>query len=77
VNSTRPVFVGIAPEAAVNTYLGGMAHARGDSFTTPSADFRVYAGGAPVAPPTTQRSRAASASGSGTQAVTWKPQAGN
>jgi hypothetical protein len=77
VNSTHPVFIGIAPEAAVNPYLAGVAHARGDSFTTPSAHFRIYAGGAPASPPATQRFWAASASGSGTQTVTWKPQAGN
>jgi Domain of unknown function (DUF4389) len=77
VNSTRPVFVGIGPESAVNNYLKGVAHARGDSFTAVSADFRDYPGGAPASPPTAQRFWSASATGSGTQTVRWNPRAGN
>jgi Domain of unknown function (DUF4389) len=77
VNSTRPVFIGIGPEDAVNTYLGSVSHASGSSLTTRSADFRAYSGGAPSSPPTTQTFWAAKAIGSGQQALTWKPQAGN
>ena len=40
VSSTRPVFVGIGPENAVNTYLSGVAQARGNSLTTPNSDYR-------------------------------------
>ena len=77
VNSTSPVFVGIGPESAVNTYLAGVAQARGHSLGTPSADFRTYRGGAPSAPPRTQTFWDASSTGTGQQTVTWKPQAGN
>lgn len=77
VSSTRPVFVGIGRESAVNAYLGGVAHARGDSFTTRSADFRTYGGGAPASLPGAQRFWSASATGSGTRTVTWKPHSGN
>jgi hypothetical protein len=77
VSSTRAGFVGIGPERSVNTYLAGVAHARGDSLTTPSADFRVDPGGAPTSPPSAQRFWGASATGSGTQTLTWKPQPGN
>lgn len=77
VSSTRPVFIGIGPENSVNTYLAGVAYARGDSLSTPSTDFRVHPGTAPTAPPSTQPFWAASTTGSGTQTVTWKPQPGN
>ena len=77
VSSTRPVFIGIGPENAVNTYLSGVAYARGNSLTTPSSDFRTHPGGAPAAPPGAQTFWSASSTGTGHQALTWKPQAGN
>ena len=77
VTSTRPVFIGIGPENAVNAYLAGVAHASGNSFATRSADFRVQPGGAPTSLPTTQRFWGASTTGSGTQTSTWNPQARN
>jgi hypothetical protein len=77
VNSARPVFVGIGPENAVNTYLAGVAHASGDSLGTPSVDFRTSPGGAPSAPPRAQTFWAASSTGTGQQTLTWKPQSGN
>jgi len=77
VTSTRPVFIGIGPENAVNRYLTGVAQARGASFTTRSTDFRVYPGAAPTSRPSTQRFWSASTTGSGTQTITWKPQPGN
>lgn len=77
VSSSRPVFVGIAREAAVNQYLVGVAHAQGDSLTMHSADFRAYPGGSPRTPPARQHFWSASATGSGTQTLTWTPQRGN
>jgi hypothetical protein len=77
VNSTRPVFIGIGPENAVNTYLAGVAQARGDSLGTPSADFRTQRGSAPSAPPRRQTFWNASSTGTGQQTLTWKPQHGD
>jgi hypothetical protein len=76
-SSSTPVFVGIGPANAVNTYLAGVAHAQGESFSAHSADFRVYPGGAPSSPPAAQPFWGASATGSGTQTVTWKPKTGD
>ena len=75
--STRPVFIGIGPEHAVNTYLAGVAHATGHSLGTPNADYRTHQGSAPNAPPTSQTFWAASATGAGTQTLGWHPQPGN
>jgi hypothetical protein len=77
VSSVRPVFIGIGPENAVDTYLSGVAQARGSSLTTPNSDYRAYSGGAPSSPPGAQTFWSASSSGTGQQSLTWKPQAGN
>jgi hypothetical protein len=77
VSSARPVFVGIASESAIGSYLGNVAHAEGATLTTPSADLRTYPGGAPSTPPATQRLWAASASGVGEHTLTWTPQDGS
>ena len=76
VNSSRPVFVGIAPASAVNSYLANVAHAQGASLNTHSRDYRVYPGGAPSSPPVTQRFWSASANGVGEHTLRWTPQNG-
>jgi Domain of unknown function (DUF4389) len=77
VSSARRVFVGIGPETSVDTYMAGVAHARGSSLTAPNRDYRTYRGGAPNSPPGVQRFWSATSTGSGQQTLTWKPQAGN
>jgi Domain of unknown function (DUF4389) len=77
VSSTRPVFIGIGPERAVNSYLSGVSQARGNSLTAPSSEFRTSPGGAPSTPPAAQSFWGASSTGSGQQTLSWKPQPGN
>jgi hypothetical protein len=77
VNSALPVFIGIAPEKAVNTYLANVSHAQDNTLTTRSADFHVYSGGAPSSPPTAQGFWSASAVGAGERTLTWMPQHGS
>jgi hypothetical protein len=75
----KTLFIGIGPEAAVAKYLGSAAHA--DVEDIDFDPFRVtylpVTGGAPQGPPTEQRFWAASASGVGTQTVTWKVRDGD
>jgi hypothetical protein len=72
--SDSQVFVGIGPAAAVDAYLGGVAH---DEITglvngnTPV--YRTSAGSAPAAEPAEQTFWAAKASGVGTQQLSWSP----
>jgi hypothetical protein len=77
VRSSRPVFVGIAPESAVRSYLAGVGYAEGKRFDTSSAYFRDHPGGAPRMPPTASGIWAAKAVGTGVQQLTWTPQQGN
>lgn len=73
------LFIGIGPEAAVAKYLGGVAHAsvQDIEFDPFRVKYLPIAGGAPRGPPTEQRFWAASASGVGTQTVTWKVREGD
>lgn len=75
--SSRPVFVGIAPASAATTYLAGVARAEAGGLGAQGADLRVRPGGAPTAPPTTQRFWAASATGTGVQMLTWSVRKGS
>jgi uncharacterized protein DUF4389 len=75
--SSRPVFVGIAPADAVDGYLAGVAHARVDASGGQTSGLRVAAGGAPITPPAAQQFWVATASGAGTRTLTWKTRSGN
>ncbi len=73
------LFIGIGPEPAVARYLGSVAHAsvQDIDFDPFRVKYLPIAGGAPQSPPTEQRFWAVSASGVGTQTVTWKVREGD
>jgi len=76
---TPDVFVGIAPVADANAYLGDVQRTviRDLGFDTPASGGDQIAGGAPSGAPGDQDFWMASTSGSGTQQLTWEPAEGN
>jgi hypothetical protein len=75
----KTLFMGIGPEADVAKYLGTVAHANVEDidFDPFRVTYLPVTGGAPQGPPTQQRFWAASASGVGTQTLTWKVREGD
>jgi len=75
----KTLFIGIGPQAEVARYLGTVAHANVQDidFDPFRVEYFSIAGGAPEGPPTEQRFWAASASGVGTQTLTWKVREGD
>jgi len=74
----RPVFVGIAPEADVDRYLSRSAHAVVSDVSAAPFTYRSVLRKGSIRPalPTMQTFWSASASGSGTQSLTWTPSGG-
>jgi uncharacterized protein DUF4389 len=75
--STQPVFVGIGPAAAVDSYLAGVRHEVATRFDAAQSDFRLHRGGKPAAPPTDRHFWVAHSTGAGTQTVSWTPANGS
>lgn len=75
----KTLFIGIGPQAEVARYLGTVAHANVQDidFDPFRATYLSVSGDAPQAPPTDQSFWAASASGVGTQTLTWKVREGD
>jgi hypothetical protein len=75
----KTLFIGIGPEAAVAKYLGSVAHAsvQDVEFDPFRVTYHAIAGGAPQGPPTGQHFWVASASGVGTQTLTWNVRDGD
>src|SRR5512132_1767026 len=73
------LFMGIGPEADVAKYLGNVDHAsvQDIDFDPFRVTYLPVTGGAPQGPPTEQGFWAASASGVGTQTLTWKVRDGD
>ncbi len=73
------VFVGIAPAADAEAYLGGVERTVVDDLglDTSAADQLLLTGGAPSGPPTDQDFWTVEASGSGPQQLDWDPDDGS
>jgi hypothetical protein len=71
------VFVGVGPRSAVDRYLAGVSHDVVTDWTSGDTQYRQEAGGAPRTSPARAGIWTASTAGRGTQALTWKPTAGN
>jgi hypothetical protein len=71
VDGERPLFVGIGPDAAVDRYLGQVAHDQLIDFHHGDPEFELHRGRAPRTPPGSQRFWVARAEGSGEQELTW------
>ena len=76
-NSTKPLFVGIGPATAVESYLADVRHEVAIRFDAAQADFRLHRGGAPADAPTTKHFWVAQSVGSGTQTLSWSPANGD
>jgi hypothetical protein len=75
----KTLFIGVGPQADVAKYLGTVTHANVEDvdFDPFRVTYLPIAGGAPEGPPTGQRFWAASASGVGTQTLTWTVREGD
>jgi hypothetical protein len=71
-----PVFVGIAPQARVDAYLRGVAHAEVTDVRGHGYDVTVRPGGRVPVAPADARIWSAAASGPGTQTARWSPSGG-
>lgn len=75
--STRPVFLGIAPTAAADAYLGTFRHAVISDLWNEPDEYDDRGSGAPASPPSEQQFWVASASGTGEQALEWELEDGS
>jgi hypothetical protein len=75
----KTLFIGIGPQGEVAKYLATVDHTNVEDveFDPFRVKYLRIAGGAPQGPPTEQRFWAASASGVGTQTLTWKVREGD
>ena len=75
----KTLFMGIGPEASVARYLASVAHAsvQDVEFDPFRVTYHQVAGGAPQGLPTAQHFWVASASGVGTQTLTWRVRDGD
>jgi hypothetical protein len=75
-DSVRPVFVGIGPATDVEEYLGQVQRSVVTELQR-SPNYDELSGGSPPGPPGENSFWAASATGAGTQSLTWDPEDGD
>ncbi len=71
------VFIGVGTKSAVDSYLAGVDHAVVTNWLNGDSRFRAGSGATPATPPAAADIWAASTSGTGTQALTWKAERGD
>jgi hypothetical protein len=76
-NPAAAVFIGVAPTAAVDSYLAGVNRQVVTGWSPLSSYYRHEAGTAPKTAPVDARIWTAQVSGPGTQTLTWRPVGGS
>ena len=76
-NPAAAVFIGVAPTAAVDSYLTGVNRQVVTGWSPFSSYYRHEAGAAPKTAPADARIWTAQVSGPGTQTLTWRPAGGS
>ncbi|HUY29679.1 MAG TPA: DUF4389 domain-containing protein [Acidimicrobiales bacterium] len=71
--ASTAVFVGIGPQASVDRYLAGVSREVVTSWSVGTTTYRQVSGGPPSMAPTSVPIWTTSATGVGTQTVTWEP----
>jgi hypothetical protein len=72
----RALFVGIAGQDAVNTYLAGVARSEVTDVSGDTITYKMHSGGAPAGPPARQRFWQAASTGNGQVTASWKVKGG-
>jgi hypothetical protein len=75
-NAATPVFIGIAPQSAVDSYLSGVSHTEVTDWADGHTAVREQGGGAPHTAPVASPIWTARAVGLGRQTLTWHPSGG-
>jgi hypothetical protein len=77
IDPAKTVFLGVAPQAAVNRYLNGVDHLVVTNWANGHTRHQPAAGSAPASAPTAAKFWTAQASGPGRQSLTWRPSGGH
>ena len=77
IDATRDVFIGVAPQAAVETYLAGVNHLIVTDWASGHSRQQTGGGSAPTAAPTAVHIWTAKATGPASQTLTWRPTSGH